>query len=142
MPVQEESLNSGVRANPRSRRITQQWGSGQSPFNKNPRSRRATKQVGSAFKKNHSTVGFRPIPIQEEAVNHGVWPSPFKKNLSIVGFGQSPFKKNHATVGFGSIPVQEESLNSGVRANPCSRRITQQWGSRRSAFKKTCATRQ
>ena len=55
MPVQEESLNSGVRANPRSRRITQQWGWGQPPF-----------------KKNHSTVGFGPSPVQEESLNSGV----------------------------------------------------------------------
>ena len=80
----------------------------------------------SPFKKNHSTVGFRPISIEEESLNSGVRPSPFKKNLSIAGFGQSPFNKNHATVGFGSIPVQEESLNNGVRAVPPLRRIAQQ----------------
>ena len=93
----------------------------------------------SLFKKNHSTVGFKPIPIQEEAVNHGVRPSPFKKNLLIgfgqspfkknhskIGFGQSPFKKNHSKVGFGPIPVLEESLNNGVRAVPPSRRIAQE----------------
>ena len=128
--MQEESLKSGVRANPRSRRITQQWGSGQSPFKRNhsttgfgteqwgsanPRSRRITQQWGSGqspFKKNHSTVGFGPISIQEEPVNNGVRPSPFKKN--------------HSTVGFGPIPVLEESLNNGVRAVPPSRRTAQQ----------------
>ena len=107
-PVQRESLNSGVRANPRSRRITQQWGSGQSPF-----------------KKNHSTVGFGPVPVQEESLNNGVRANRRSRRITEQwGSGQSPFKKNHSTVGFGPIPVQEESLNSGVRANPRSRRIT------------------
>ena len=174
IPVQEESLNSGVRANPRSKGITQQRGlalnSGVRPIPVQKESLNSGVRANPPFKKNHSTVGFGPTPVQEEPLNNGVRPisvqeeslnsgvqtnphsrrtskqrgsaSPFKKNLSIVGFGQSPFKKNHSTVGFGSIPVQEESLNSGVRANPCSRRITQQCGSRRSAFKKNCATRQ
>ena len=59
IPVQDESLNSGaglilVQEDllPRSRRLTQHWGSGQSPF-----------------KKNHSTMGFVPLRPQEELRN-------------------------------------------------------------------------
>ena len=154
MPVQEESLNSGVRANPRSRKSLN------SGVRANPRSRRITQQWCSGqppFKKNHSTVWFGPIAVQEESLNSvvranpcsrrtnsgvrassrsrriteqwGSGQSPFKKNHLKVGFGQSPFKKNHSKVGFGPIPVEEESLNSAVRANPRSKGSTQQRGS-------------
>ena len=93
-PIQQELLNKGVRffLTPlltRSTRITQQWGSGQSPF-----------------KKNHSTVGFGPIPVQEESLNSGVRANPRSRRITQQwGSGQSPFKKNHSTVGFGPIPV-------------------------------------
>jgi len=111
---------------PHSRKITQQWVSGQSPF-----------------KKNHSTVGIGPIPIQKASLNNGVRPIPVQEESpNSWGSGQTPFKKNDSTVGLGPIPLQE-SLSSGVRANsrsrratkqrgsanPRSRRITQQWGS-------------
>ena len=132
IPVQEELLNNGVRAKPRSRRITEQ-------------------------------LGFGPIPVQEESLNSGVgahpparitqqWGSgqfPFKKSHQTTGFGQSPFKKNHSTVGFrpnphsrrtskqwvSAIPIQEKSS-----ANRRSRRITEQWGSGQSPFKKNHST--
>ena len=76
----------------------------------------------SPFKMNHSTVGFRPIPIQEESLNNGVRPIPVQ---------EESFNS-----GVRPIPVQEESLNSGARANPNWRRLPQQWGSGQSPFKK------
>ena len=139
IPVQEELLNNGVRAKPRSRRITEQLGFGPIPVQEE--SLNSGVGANPRFKKNNSTVEVGLIPVQGEPLN-GLGLSPFKNN-STVGFRPnpysrrtgkqwgsaipiqeepvnngvrpSPFKKNHLTVGFRPVPVQEESLNSGVQ---------------------------
>ena len=73
VPVQEESLNSGVQTNPHSRRTSKQWGSAipvQESFN--------------------SRV--RPIPVQEESLNSGVRVNPRSRRITQqLGSGQSLF---------------------------------------------------
>ena len=113
-PIQEELPNKGVKffLSPlltRSTRITQQ-GSQVFPYYlieqisfiaQDARSRRITQQRGSGqspFKKNHSTVGFGPIPVQEESLNSGVRANPCSRRITQQwGSRRSAFRKNCAT---------------------------------------------